>query len=87
MTTEFNYKKIPLHTFPSFIAPTTETKETTLTTSTTPTTLTTLTTQDKRVTFRLSQEWYDKLKELGDHKNFSTIVKEALGLWQIEMKK
>ncbi len=78
MTTEFNYKKIPLHTFPSFIAPTTETKETTLTT---------LTTQDKRVTFRLSQEWYDKLKELGEPKNFSTIVKEALGLWQIEMKK
>jgi hypothetical protein len=81
MTTEFNYKKIPLHTFPSFIAPTTETKETTLTTSTT------LTTRDKRVTFRLSQEWYDKLKELGEPKNFSTIVKEALGLWQIEMKK
>ena len=78
MTTEFNYKKIPLHTYPSFITPTIETKETTLTT---------LTTQDKRVTFRLSQEWYDKLKELGDHKNFSTIVKEALGLWQIEMKK
>lgn len=78
MTTEFNYKKIPLHTFPSFIAPTTETKETTLTT---------LTTRDKRVTFRLSQEWYDKLKELGEPKNFSTIVKEALGLWQIEMKK
>ena len=81
MTTEFNYKKIPLHTYPSFITPTIET---TLTTSTTSTTLTT---QDKRVTFRLSQEWYDKLKELGDHKNFSTIVKEALGLWQIEMKK
>ena len=81
MTTEFNYKNLPLHTYPSFITPTIETTITTSTTSTT------LTTQDKRVTFRLSQEWYDKLKELGDHKNFSTIVKEALGLWQIEMKK
>jgi hypothetical protein len=35
----------------------------------------------------MEKKWYDKLKELGEPKNFSTIVKEALGLWQIEMKK
>ena len=80
MTIEFySYKKLPPLFSP--LKRLTPKEETTSTISTT------LTTQDKRVTFRLSQEWYDKLKELGDHKNFSTIVKEALGLWQIEMKK
>jgi len=80
MTIEFySYKKLP----PLFssLKRLTPKKETTQTTSTTSPT------QDKIVTFRLSQELYDKLKVLGERKKFSVIVKEGLELWENEVSK
>jgi len=81
MTIEFySYKKLP----PLF----SPLKRLTPKKETTPqTTQTTSTTQDKIVTFRLSQEWYDKLKVLGERKKFSVIVKEGLELWENEVSK
>tara|TARA_Y100000034_G_scaffold136424_1_gene212813 strand:- start:165 stop:407 length:243 start_codon:yes stop_codon:yes gene_type:complete len=75
----YSYKKLPPLFSP--LKRLTPKEETTQTTSTTQTT------QDKIVTFRLSQEWYDKLKVLGEHKKFSVIVKEGLELWENEVSK